>query len=101
MLLWTASPLGSDHADGPALVIDEINSRMWDVLKLGHLAIKERVEHLIRWGFFTEQTIKKHKAVGLTPEAGSAISKGLADTKPLLAELYAKLAPRHAGLASA
>ena len=43
MLLWLASPYGSDRADAPALVIDEINSRMWDVLRLGHLAIKERV----------------------------------------------------------
>jgi len=74
---------------------------MWDVLKLGHLAIKERVDNLIRWGFFTEQTIRKHKAVALTSGAGMAISKGLAETRPLLAELHAKLAPYHAGLASA
>ena len=57
---------------------------MWDVLRLGHLAIKERVGNLIRWGFFAEQTIKKHKAVALTPVAGSAISESLAATKPLL-----------------
>ena len=101
MLLWIASPFGSNHAAVPALVIDEINSRMWDVLRLGHLAIKERVDNLIRWGFFTEQTIKKHKAVALTPEAGSAISEGLAETRPLLAELHAKLAPHRARLASA
>jgi hypothetical protein len=101
MLLWTASPFGSDHADTPALVVDEINSRMWDALRLGHLAIKERVDHLIRWGFFNEQTIKKHKAVALAPSAGTAISKSLAETQPLLAELYAKLAPYCAGLASA
>ena len=101
MLLWSASPFGSDHADAPALVIDEINSRMWDALRLGHLAIKERVDHLIRWGFFAEQTIKKHKAVALTPGAGTAISKGLAEAKPLLAELHVKLAPDYAGLASA
>ena len=36
----------------PALVIDEINSRMWTPSTLGHLAIKERVDNLIRWGFF-------------------------------------------------
>ncbi len=71
ILLWWASPFGSDTANSPALVIDEINSRMWDALRLGHLAIKERVENLIRWGFFAEQTIKKHKAVALTPVAGS------------------------------
>ena len=91
MLLWWASPFGSSDANSPALVIDEINSRMWDVLRLGHLAIKERVGNLIRWGFFTEQTIKRHKAVVLTPIAGSAISKSLADTKSLLDDLDAKL----------
>jgi hypothetical protein len=96
MLLWWASPFGIDNASSPALVIDEINSRMWDVLRLGHLAIKERVENLIRWGFFTEQTIKKHKAVALTPVAGEAISKSLAETKPLLQDLYAKLVSRPA-----
>jgi hypothetical protein len=101
MLLWSASPFGSDHADRPALVIDEINSRMWDALQLGHLAIKERVDHLIRWGFFAEQTIKKHKAVALTPAAGAAVSKGLAEAKPLLAELHSKLALHYAGLARA
>jgi hypothetical protein len=92
MLLWWASPFGSDDANSPALVIDEINSRMWDALRLGHLAIKERVDNLIRWGFFAEQTIKRHKAVALTPVAGSAISKGLAEAKPLLEDLDAKLA---------
>ena len=91
MLLWSASPFGSDRADSPALVIDEINSRMWDVLRLGHLAIKERVGNLIRWGFFAEQTIKKHKAVALTPVAGPAISHSLAASKPLLRELYGRL----------
>jgi hypothetical protein len=91
MLLWWASPFGSSDANSPALVIDEINSRMWDALRLGHLAIKERVGNLIRWGFFTEQTIKRHKAVALTPIAGSAISKSLADSKPLLDDLDAKL----------
>ena len=101
MLLWSASPFGSDHADAPALVIDEINSRMWDALRLGHLAIKERVGNLIRWGFFAEQTIKKHKAVALTPSAGAAISKCLAEAKPLLAELHAKLVPQQARLVSA
>jgi len=91
MLLWWASPFAGDNANSPALVIDEINSRMWDVLRLGHLAIKERVDNLMRWGFFTEQTIKKHKAVALTQVAGAAISKSLAETKPLLRELHGKL----------
>ena len=100
MFLWSASPFGSDRADAPALVIDEINSRMWDALRLGHLAIKERVGNLIRWGFFAEQTIKRHKAVVLTPVAGAAISKSLAETKPLLADLHARLVPHQAGLVS-
>jgi hypothetical protein len=91
MLLWTASPFGSEAA-APALVIDEINSRMWDALRLGHLAIKERVGNLIRWGFFAEETIKKHKAVSLTPLAGAAISRNLVETKPLLRELYGNCA---------
>jgi hypothetical protein len=92
MLLWWASPFGNGDANSPAaLVIDEINSRMWDALKLGHLAIKERVDNLIRWGFFTEQTIKRHKAVALTAIAGSAISKSLAETEPLLEDLDTKL----------
>jgi hypothetical protein len=96
MLLWSASPFGGSRPDAPALVIDEINSRMWDALRLGHLAIKERVSNLIRWGFFAEQTIKKHKAVALTPVAGSAISESLAATKPLLQDLYIKLVPQEA-----
>ena len=96
MLLWSASPFGGSRPDAPALVIDEINSRMWDALRLGHLAIKERVSNLIRWGFFAEQTIKKHKAVALTPAAGSAISESLAATKPLLQDLYIKLVPQEA-----
>ena len=96
MLLWWASPFGSDDANSPALVIDEINSRMWDALRLGHLAIKERVDNLIRWGFFTEQTIKRRKAVALTPAAGSAISKSLTEAKPLLDDLDAKLIPQQA-----
>jgi hypothetical protein len=91
MLLWWASPFGSDDESSPALVIDEINSRMWDALGLGHLAIKERVDNLIRWGFFTDQTIKRHKAVALTPVAGSAISKGLAGAETLLEDLDSKL----------
>ena len=100
MLLWSSSPFGSDQpASPPALVVDEINSRMWDALRLGHLAIKERVGNLIRWGFFAEQTIKKHKAVALTPVAGPAIGKSLAETKPLVRELYAKLVPQEAELA--
>jgi hypothetical protein len=101
MLLWGASPYGTDNAKTPALVIDEINSRMWDVLRLGHLAIKERVGNLIRWGFFTEQTIKKHKAVALTPFAGEAISESLAATKPLLHDLHGKLMPQPAEIARA
>jgi hypothetical protein len=100
MLLWGANPTGSDHLGSPALVIDEINSRMWDALRLGHLAIKERVGNLIRWGFFAEQTIKKHKAVSLTPAADAAISSGLAQTQPLLHELHSRLLPQQAGLAS-
>lgn len=90
MLLWSAGALGSDNG-APALVIDEIISRMWDRLHLGHLAIKERVANLIRWGFFAEQTIKKHKAVSLTPAADEAISAGLAETMPLLAALHSRL----------
>ena len=91
MLLWWASPFGSDQPNSSALVIDEINSRMWDALRLGHLAIKERVDNLIRWGFFAEQTIKRHKAVALTPVAGSAISRSLSEAKPFLQNLHAKL----------
>jgi len=100
MLLWWASPFGSDAA-APALVIDEINSRMWDALRLGHLAIKERVDNLIRWGFFTEQTIKRHKAVALTQVAGSAIGESLAEAKPLLHDLNAKLISQPAELIGA
>jgi hypothetical protein len=101
MLLWWASPFANDHADSPALVIDEINSRMWDALGLGHLAIKERVENMIRWGFFAEQTIKKHKAVALTPVAGPAISRSLAETEPLLRELHARLVSQQADVITA
>jgi hypothetical protein len=100
MLLWLSSPFGNDDAKSPALVIDEINSRMWDALRLGHLAIKERVGNLIRWGFFDELTIKKHKAVALTPVAGAAVSTNLAETKPLLRELHTKLVPQQAELVS-
>ena len=85
-------PIGSDGAGSPALVVDEINSKMWDALRLGHLAIRERVGNLIRWGFFSEQTIKKHKAVALTPFAGTLIGKGLVETRPLLEQLYRKIA---------
>jgi hypothetical protein len=97
MLLWSASPFGSDRAGPVALVIDEIISRMWDRLRLGHLAIKERVANLIRWGFFAEETIKKHKAVSLTPFAGDAISAGLSEILPSLLELYGKLIADHVG----
>jgi len=96
MLLWSAGPFGTDRPKAPALVIDEINSRMWDVLRLGHLAIRERIANLIRWGFLAEQTIKKHKAAALTLAAGSEISKSLAETKPVLRDLYIKLDPQHA-----
>ncbi len=95
MLLWSASPSGADRAGPAALVIDEIISRMWDRLRLGHLAIKERIANLIRWGFFAEETIKKHKAVSLTPVAGEAISAGLGETRPLLIELHRKLVAEH------
>jgi hypothetical protein len=98
MLLWWASPFGNDQPSSSALVIDEINSRMWDALHLGHLAIKERVDNLIRWGFFAEQTIKRHKAVALTPGAGSAISRSLSEAKPLLEDLHAKLVSQAAGV---
>ena len=91
MLLWSASGFGSDRVGPSALVIDEIISRMWDRLRLGHLAIKERVGNLVRWGFFAEETIKKHKAVSLTPIAGEAISAGLRDIRPLLIDLHARL----------
>ena len=91
MLLWSTSASGGERAGPSALVIDEIISRMWDRLRLGHLAIKERVANLIRWGFFAEETIKKHKAVSLTPVAGDAISAGLAETRPLLVDLHGRL----------
>jgi hypothetical protein len=93
MLLWSASAFGSDRVGPSALVIDEIISRMWDRLRLGHLAIKERVSNLVRWGFFAEETVKKHKAVSLTPIAGEAISAGLRDIRPLLLELHARVIP--------
>jgi hypothetical protein len=95
MLLWAASPPASNRIGPTALVIDEIISRMWDRLRLGHLAIKERVANLIRWGLFTEQTIKKHKAVALSQVAEQAISLGLAETQPLLIDLHERLGARH------
>jgi len=101
MLLWWASPFGSDDANPPALVIDEINSRMWDALRLGHLAIKERVDNLVRWGFFAEQTIKRHKAVALTSIAGLAISKSLAEARPLLQRLDTELVSQQADVIGA
>ena len=101
MLLWWPSPFGSDDANSPALVIDEINSRMWDALRLGHLAIKERVDNLIRWGFFAEQTIKRHKAVALTSIAGLAISKSLAEARPLLQRLDTELVSQQADVIGA
>jgi hypothetical protein len=101
MLLWSASPFGNDRGGPSALVVDEIISRMWDRLQLGHLAIKERVGNLIRWGFFAEETIKKHKAVSLTPLAGEAISSGLADIMPLLGDLHDRLVPEPASVIAA
>jgi len=94
MLLWKASASGSDHATATALVLDEIISRMWDRLRLGHLAIKERVANLIRWGFFAEQTIKKHKAVSLNSTAEEAINAGLAQMWPPLTDLHDRLMAR-------
>jgi hypothetical protein len=101
MLLWSASRFASDDPGPAALVVDAIISRMWDRLQLGHLAIKERVGNLIRWGFFAEETIKKHKAVSLTPQAGAAVSNGLAEIMPLLAELRGRLVRRPPALVSA
>ncbi len=101
MLLWRASALAGDRSGARALVIDEVNSKMWDALQLGHLAIKERVGNLIRWGFFAEETIKRHKAVSLTPFAAAAVGAGLAEAKPLLDELHARLAARTRELAPA
>ncbi|HUC09184.1 MAG TPA: hypothetical protein VL985_02020 [Stellaceae bacterium] len=98
MLLWTASASGSDGAIRMPLVIDEIISRMWDRLRLGHLAIKERIANLIRWGFFSEQTVKKHKAVSLTPIAEEAINGGLAEMWPLLVDLHERMVARHAAM---
>jgi hypothetical protein len=92
MHLWSASTFAGDGDGAPALVVDEINSRMWDALHLGHLAIRERVGNLIRWGFFSEQTIRKHKAVAMTGFAGAAIGKGLAETLPLLEGLHGRIA---------
>lgn len=101
MLLWSASPFGSDRGGPAALVVDEIISRMWDRLRLGHLAIKERVGNLTRWGFFAEETIKKRKAVSLTPVAGAAVSRGLAEIMPLLADLRERLVPERGAIISA
>jgi hypothetical protein len=101
MLSWSASPFGSDAAGSPALVVDEISSKMWEALQLGHLAIRERVENLIRWGFFSEQTIRHHKAVAMTPFAGSMIGKSLAETRPLLEQLYRKIAAPSAPVVAA
>jgi hypothetical protein len=94
MLLWTANAYGDGRA---ALVVDEVISRMWDRLRLGHLAIKERVANLIRWGFFAEATIKKHKAVSLTRVAEDAISAGLGEMQPYLVALRERLFSAHLG----
>ena len=101
MLLWSASPFGGERGGPSALVVDEIISRMWDTLRLGHLAIKERVGNLIRWGFFAEETIKKHKAVSLTQFAGATITTGLAEIMTPLADLHRKLMPERAADSSA
>lgn len=101
MLLWSASPFGNDRGGPSALVVDEIISKMWDRLRLGHLAIKERVGNLVRWGFFVEETIKKHKAVSLTQQAGAAVANGLAEIMPLLADLRGRLVREPAAVISA
>ena len=97
MLLWTANEGRDDRAAPVALVVDEIISRMWDRLRLGHLAVKERVANLVRWGFFGEATIKKHKAVSLTRFAEDAISAGLGEIQPYLAALRERLFSAHLG----
>ena len=94
MLLWTTNAYGDGRA---ALVVDEIISRMWDRLRLGHLAIKERVANLIRWGFFAEETIKKHKAVFLTQIAEDEIGAGLGEMQPYLVALHERLFLAHLG----
>jgi hypothetical protein len=91
MFLWARAAYEADCANPPAMIVDEINSKMWDTLRLGHLAIKERVDNLIRWGFFIERSIKKHKAVSLTPVACAAMRRSLTETKPLLRALHDKL----------
>ena len=92
MLLWSASSFGSDRGGPAALVVDEIISRMWDSFSWASGDQGTR-HNLIRWGFFAEETIKKHKAVSLTPVAGAAISAGWPRSMPLLAELHDKLIP--------
>ncbi|MGH7045656.1 MAG: hypothetical protein ACREE2_04615 [Stellaceae bacterium] len=101
MLLWSANQFGSGQAAPAALVLDEIVSRMWDRLRLGHLAVRERVGNLVRWGFFAEATIRKHKAVSLTPHAARAVSTGLAEIRPWLAELHDRLVPHPVAMAPA
>lgn len=96
MLLWATGAVSQSGGAAPAMVVDEIISKMWEALKLGHLAIKERVDNLIRWGFFEERTLKKHKAVLLTAAASEATSRSLAETMPLLRGLYQKLLPEQA-----
>ncbi|MBV9863092.1 MAG: hypothetical protein JO267_13210 [Alphaproteobacteria bacterium] len=93
MLLWATGASGGTENGSAVLVVDEIISKMWDALKLGHLAIKERVGNLLRWGFFAEHTVKKRKAVSLTPVAAEAMGKSLAQSMPALRELHRKLAP--------
>jgi hypothetical protein len=62
------------------------------------LAIRERVGNLIRWGFFSEQTIRKHKAVAMTALAGAMIGQGLAGIWPPLEQLYRKIATSTAAI---
>jgi len=97
MLLWVANACRDQGTAPVALVVDEIISRMWDRLRLGHLAIRERVTNLIRWGFFAEETIKKHKAVSLLGMADDAISAGLAEMQPYLLGLHKRLCADHPG----
>jgi hypothetical protein len=91
MLLWATSAFAQSEDTTSALVVDEIISKMWEALRLGHLAIKERVDNLIRWGFLDESTIKKRKAVSLSADAAEAMSRSLTETMPQLRELYRKL----------
>jgi len=93
MLLWVIGAFDQGAESGTPVVVDEIISRMWETLRLGHLAIKERVDNLIRWGFFEERTVKKRKAVLLSSNAAQAMSRSLSETMPLLRDLYRQFLP--------